>query len=151
MFCRFELLDRRHAYEKIIEKSLISNKRAMRPWISHLFESWPQSYKKCSCSTKLSTNFQLLIKTKIPTNEEVYCFKSLRCCFIIMLVKVKMSTVVGILTFMSRKILCSVELSIKKSFITPGPAPWFRKRYLYNKKNIIGGFMDKMIARVVTF
>ena len=24
--------------------------------------------------------FQLLIKTKMPTNEEVSCFKSLRCC-----------------------------------------------------------------------
>ena len=32
------------------------------------------------CSTQLSTKFQLLIKTKIPTNDEVYCFKSLRCC-----------------------------------------------------------------------
>ena len=46
-----------------------------------------------SCSTQLSTKFQLLIKTKIPTNEEVllliktkiptneevFCFKSLRC------------------------------------------------------------------------
>ena len=31
-----------------------------------------------SCSAQLSTKFQLLIKTKIPTNEEVYCFKSLR-------------------------------------------------------------------------
>ena len=30
--------------------------------------------------TQLSTKFQLLIKTKIPTNEEVSCFKSLRCC-----------------------------------------------------------------------
>ena len=28
-------------------------------------------------STQLSTKFQLLIKTKIPTNEEVFCFKSL--------------------------------------------------------------------------
>ena len=25
-------------------------------------------------------NFQLLIKTKIPANDEVSCFKSLRCC-----------------------------------------------------------------------
>ena len=28
-----------------------------------------------SWSTQLSTKFQLLIKTKIPTNEEVSCFK----------------------------------------------------------------------------
>ena len=33
-----------------------------------------------SYSSQLSTEFQLLIKTKIPTNEEVSCFKSLRCC-----------------------------------------------------------------------
>ena len=33
-----------------------------------------------SCSNQLSTKFQLLIKTKILTDEEVSCFKSLRCC-----------------------------------------------------------------------
>ena len=31
-------------------------------------------------STKLSTKFEMLIKTKIPTNEEVSCFQSLRYC-----------------------------------------------------------------------
>ena len=36
-----------------------------------------QVIKLFSCSTQLSTKFQLLIKTKIPTNEEVSCFKSL--------------------------------------------------------------------------
>ena len=40
----------------------------------------PQGYKTFSCSARLSTKFQLLIKTKIPTNKEVYCFKTLRCC-----------------------------------------------------------------------
>ena len=29
---------------------------------------------------ELRVKFQLLIKTKIPTNEEVSCFKSHRCC-----------------------------------------------------------------------
>ena len=29
---------------------------------------------------KLRAKFHLLIKTKIPTNKEVPCFKSLRCC-----------------------------------------------------------------------
>ena len=29
---------------------------------------------KFSCSTQLSTTFQLLIETKIPTNKEVSCF-----------------------------------------------------------------------------
>ena len=30
--------------------------------------------KLFSCSTQLSTKFQLLIKSKIPTNEDVYCW-----------------------------------------------------------------------------
>ena len=44
---------------------------------------------------------QLLIKTKVETNEEVSCFKSLRC-YIYHALNVKMPTVVVILTFMSR-------------------------------------------------
>ena len=39
---------------------------------------WPQGYKTFLCSTQLSMKFQLLIKTKIPTNEKVSCFQSLR-------------------------------------------------------------------------
>ena len=39
----------------------------------------PEVIKLFSCSTQLSRKFQLLIKTKIPTNKEVSCFKSLRC------------------------------------------------------------------------
>ena len=38
--------------------------------------------------------FELLMKTKIPTNEEVHCLKSLRCVFI-MLINVKMPTIVA--------------------------------------------------------
>ena len=41
--------------------------------------SGPEVIKLFSCSTELTTKYQLLIKTKIPTNEEVFCFKSLRC------------------------------------------------------------------------
>ena len=44
---------------------------------------------------------KMLIKTKIKTNEEVSCFKSLKCC-IYHDNNVKMPTIVGILTFMSR-------------------------------------------------
>ena len=57
--------------------------------------------KLFSCSTQLSTKFQLLIKTKIPTNKEVSCL-SLSDVVFIMLINVKMPTIVGILTFMSR-------------------------------------------------
>ena len=40
----------------------------------------PEVIKLFPCLTQLSTKFKLLIKTELPTNEEVYCFKSLRCC-----------------------------------------------------------------------
>ena len=36
----------------------------------------PEVIKPFSCSTQLSMRFQLLIKTKIGTNEEVSCFKA---------------------------------------------------------------------------
>ena len=42
--------------------------------------SGPEVIKLFSCSTQLSTKFQLLMKTKIPTYKEVSCFKSLRSC-----------------------------------------------------------------------
>ena len=64
--------------------------------------SGPEVTKLFSCSNQLSTEFQLLIQTKIPINEEVsFSNKSLRCK-LIMLINVKMPTIVGILTFMSR-------------------------------------------------
>ena len=40
----------------------------------------PEVIKLFSCSTQLSTKFQLLIKTKILTNKEISCFKTLRGC-----------------------------------------------------------------------
>ena len=58
--------------------------------------------KLFSCSNQLSMKFQLLIKTKIATNKQVSCFKSLRCCIFIMLINVKMPMIVGILPFMGR-------------------------------------------------
>ena len=59
--------------------------------------SGPEVINLFSCSTQLSTKFQLLTKTKIPTNKEVSCFKSLRC-LIYNVEIVKMPTIVGILT-----------------------------------------------------
>ena len=50
----------------------LNNARSVRP--GHEF------IKLFSCSTQLSTKFQLHRKTKILTNKEVSCFKSLRCC-----------------------------------------------------------------------
>ena len=43
-------------------------------------KSGPEVIKEISYSTQLSTKFHLLIKTRIPTHEEVSCLKSLRCC-----------------------------------------------------------------------
>ena len=47
-----------------------------------MFCSGPAVKQMFSCSTQLSKKFQLLIKTKISTNEEVACFKFLRCLFL---------------------------------------------------------------------
>ena len=55
-----------------------------------------------SCSTQLSTKFQLLIKkTKIRQMKKFLAFSQSDVVFI-MLIHVKMTTIVGILTFMSR-------------------------------------------------
>ena len=62
--------------------------------------SGPWVIKPFSCSTQLSTEFQLHMRTKILTNKEVSCIKPLRCCNYH--VNVKMPTIVGISTFMSK-------------------------------------------------
>ena len=59
----------------------------------------PEVIKLFSCSTQLSTKFQLLMKTKILKNKEVSNGLSLLDVVFIMLINVKMSTIVGILTF----------------------------------------------------
>ena len=52
--------------------------------------------KPFSCSTQLSTIFQLLIKTKIPTNEKKFLVLRLSDVVFIMLINVKMPTIVAI-------------------------------------------------------
>ena len=64
--------------------------------------SVPEVIKLFSCSAQLSTKFQLLTKIKIPTNKEVSSFKSLVDIVFIMLLNVKLPTIVGSLTFISR-------------------------------------------------
>ena len=61
----------------------------------------PEVVKLFSCSTQLSTKFQLLIKTKY---QQIKKFRALSLSDVvfIMLINVKMPTTVGILTFMSR-------------------------------------------------
>ena len=53
------------------------------------------------CSTQLSTKFQMLINTKILTNKKFLALCLSDFAFS-MLIKVKMPTIVGILTFISR-------------------------------------------------
>ena len=42
--------------------------------------------KLFSCSTQRSTNFQLLIKTKIPTNKEKFCLSDVVFIMLITLI-----------------------------------------------------------------
>ena len=73
----------------------------------------PEVIKLFSCSTQLSTKFQLLIKTK-KRQMKMFLALSLSDIVFIMLINVKMPTIVGILTFMSRINLFSAELSMEK-------------------------------------
>ena len=57
----------------------------------------PGVIKLVSCSTQLSMKFQLPIKTKMLKNTHISCLKTF-----ILLINVKMPTIVGILTFISR-------------------------------------------------
>ena len=65
---------------------------------------WPQGYKLFSCSTQLSMKFQLHIKinTCIPKKVKMFLTLSLSDVVFIMLINVKMPTIVGIFTFLSR-------------------------------------------------
>ena len=57
--------------------------------------------KLFSCSTQLSMEFQMLIKLKYRQMKKFFAF-SISDVVFIMLINVKMPTIVGILTFMSR-------------------------------------------------
>ena len=61
-------------------------------------ETWSRGYNFFSCSTKLCTKFQLLIKIKYRQMKKFLAF-SLSNVVFIMLIHVKTPTVVGILTF----------------------------------------------------
>ena len=61
----------------------------------------PEVIKLFQCSTQLSTEFQLHIKLKYPQIKNFLAL-SLSDVVFIMLINVKMPTIVGFLTFMSR-------------------------------------------------
>ena len=56
--------------------------------------------KHFSCSTQLSTKFQLLITTQMLKNKDFSCFQTLKCVIYHAKI-VKMPTIVCILAFMS--------------------------------------------------
>ena len=62
--------------------------------------SGPVVIKLFSCSTQLSMEFQMLIKSKMLKNKDNLSFRCSDVVFI-MLINIKMPTIVGILTFMS--------------------------------------------------
>ena len=80
----------------------------------------PEVIKLLSYSSQLSTKFQLLMKTTILTNKEIPGL-SLSDVVFILLINVKMPTIVGILTFMSRSNFVLSWVEHGKSFITSGP------------------------------
>ena len=67
----------------------------------YFLSSGPEGIKLFSCSTQLSTKFQLLIKLKYRQIKMILAL-GLSAVVFIMLINVKMPTIVGILTFMSR-------------------------------------------------
>ena len=69
--------------------------------------------KLFSCSSQLSTKFQLLIKLKYSQIKK-FLGLTLSHVVFIMLINVKMPTIVGILTFMSMINSFSADLSMKK-------------------------------------
>ena len=64
----------------------------------------------------------MLVSLKISRNSAFLGSDKHRMLFFL-LVNVKMPTIVGIVTFTSRKKSCSVELSMKKDFLILGPDP----------------------------
>ena len=95
--------------------------KGLMPWVwSKVNDTRLQSYTTFSCTTQLGMKFQLLLKTKRLKNNAFLASEHSAVVFI-MLINVKMSTIVGILTFMSMINFMFIELSIKNRFYDLGP------------------------------
>ena len=72
---------------------------------THITRSGPEVIKNISCSTQLSMKFFLLINVEMPTVVGILTFKSRKNYgkLLIIMEIILMPTVVGISTFMSRK------------------------------------------------
>ena len=86
----------------------------------YYFISDSKVIKLFSCSTQLSTKFQLFIKLKYRQMKKFLAL-SLSYVVFIMLINVKMPTIVGILTFMSRINFVLNWVEHEKCFVTSGP------------------------------
>ena len=75
--------------------------RKLRLRVDYDGKPGPKVIKLFSCSTQLSTKFQVLIKLKYRRVKKFLAL-SLSDAVFILLINVKMPTIVGILTFMSR-------------------------------------------------
>ena len=84
--------------------------------------------KLFSCSTQLSTKYQLLIKSKIPTNKDVSCFKPLRCCIYEGCSNMNASSFITFFTYMLRQ---NVIPFWKELFVAFKMAPNIKKNSLY--------------------
>ena len=83
------------------------------------YMDWPRGYKTFSCSTQLRMKFQMLINSKILIKK--FLALSLSDVGFIMLMNVKMPTIVGILTLMSRINFMLSGIEYENSFITSAP------------------------------
>ena len=82
--------------------SNISSGRRLRLWLDCVKCSGPEVIKLFLCSIQVSIIFRLLIKTETLKKRVVSHAFKLSYDIFIMLINVKMPTIVGILTFMSR-------------------------------------------------
>ena len=101
----------------ICRKSLKEHSRHRTKSQKH--DSGPEVIKLFPCSTQLSMKFYKLTKLKYQEIKHFSGSDKPRMLFC-QPIKVEMPTIVGISTFISRKISCSVELSMI-TFTTSGP------------------------------
>ena len=91
--------------DKICYKKAIQIKKKNKTiekisWFCYSCTPGPEVIKPFSCSAQMSMKFQLLLKIKTLNNKDFICFKLSYAVFILV-INVKMTTIVGILTFMS--------------------------------------------------
>ena len=125
-------------FRKIISRTP-SECRTVWIWVKNCLQrlsedkqAGPEVIKLFPRSTQLSTKFQLLINTKIlKWRKFLLCLSDVAY---IMLINVKMPTIVGILTSMSRINFVLSWVEHEKSFITSGPGKGWCWLVLYHNQ-----------------